>query len=164
MRKVQKDMMAAILARKAWQGGNTVITVSTLAHFSTICVYLHGHLIAEIRSAVDTVRFSLAGWNTPTTRSRLNPIIKCLLGLDSGVFQKDGAPMLMRNGIAGEIDAHEWYEFPITGDFNRAEREAHKAAVIAYAEAVRDARANGTASAPVFENGGGCGGDGDWGG
>jgi hypothetical protein len=44
-----------------------------------IGVYLHGNRIAVIRSD-DTVSFSLCGWNTVTTRDRINAVSRLLFG------------------------------------------------------------------------------------
>mgnify|MGYP001564422084 CR=1 FL=1 len=60
-------------------------------------VFLHGNEIIK-RDASGLVMATLAGWNTPTTRERINGIT----GL--GIYQKNFTPML--NGQ--EIDSSDW--------------------------------------------------------
>lgn len=62
-------------------------------------LYLHNNLIAKKEKATGKIEVSMAGWNTVTTRERLN-------GLPNvRVTQKDFIPYL--NGK--EIDPYEWY-------------------------------------------------------
>jgi hypothetical protein len=72
MRKVEKQLIAAIEARKPFKRGNTYYDGASR-------VYLHGNLIAS--DEFDTGEpcpwmFNLAGWNTVTTRSRLNALAR----------------------------------------------------------------------------------------
>jgi len=60
-------------------------------------VFLHGNEIIK-RDASGLVMATLAGWNTPTTRERINGIT----GL--GIYQKNFTPML--NGQ--EVDSYDW--------------------------------------------------------
>lgn len=61
-----------------------------------ITVYLHGNAIYRV---VDGVRyFSLAGWNTPTTRSRLNAL-RCNVSQSNFQAMHDGQP----------IDIYAWH-------------------------------------------------------
>ena len=50
------------------RNGNTVVTNDETG----IKVYLHGNCIYALCDGV--ARFTLSGWNTPTTRSRLNAL------------------------------------------------------------------------------------------
>ncbi len=73
MRKIETQMSLAFDLRRDWRSGNTSVQVSG----SIVEVYLHGHLIARQDHADALrpgIRFTLAGWNTPTTRSRLNAL------------------------------------------------------------------------------------------
>lgn len=73
MRKIEEQMAAAVKAGRNWSSGNTQVLVSG----SLTEVYLHSNLIAR-RDSADAQnpawQFRLAGWNTPTTRSRLNAL------------------------------------------------------------------------------------------
>lgn len=92
MRQIEEKMIQAVKAGKNFRSGNTVVNVDG----SGIKVYLHGNCIYAIYEGVK--RFTLAGWNTVTTRSRLNA-----LGVD--VRQKNWSPIF--NGI--EISSCDWY-------------------------------------------------------
>ena len=83
MRKIETQMIAAINGNKCWSSGNTQVV--TNAGVST--VYLHGNKIALIDDTSLTI-FD-GGWQTPTTKSRLNALCDeyCITG--EGVFQKD---------------------------------------------------------------------------
>lgn len=89
MRNVTKQIAAAFRANKSKTVGNTRTDGNA--------VYLHGNKIIERRGTEVWAR--LAGWNTPTTRERLNGI------LGAGFHQKDFSPYL--NGQL--IDSREWY-------------------------------------------------------
>lgn len=88
-----ENMCAAVRAHKEYKCGNTWVLVND---YVSVFVFLHGNCIY---SEVDGKKsFSLAGWNTNTTRSRLN-------ALGVSVSQKNFAPMY--NGK--EIDCNKWY-------------------------------------------------------
>ena len=84
MRKIEAQMNAAIKADKNWSSGNTQVV--TNCGVST--VYLHGNKIALVDDTSVTV-FD-GGWQSVTTKSRLNAIINEFCNaLTDGVFQKD---------------------------------------------------------------------------
>jgi hypothetical protein len=92
MRKIEKDMCEAIDARKLWGPGKTVV----LPEEGYRSVWLHGNLIAEVYDN-GIVRATLAGWNKPTTRSRINAVMAYFGGsgihVVKGVPQYEGAPL-----------------------------------------------------------------------
>ena len=68
MRKVEQQMNEAILNRKDFRKDNTeVITISDCSF-----VYLHGNHIATVGKTLDICD---AGWQTVTTKSRLNALL-----------------------------------------------------------------------------------------
>lgn len=76
-------MCQAIQSNKNWKSGNTeVITNDTVSN-----VYLHGNLIATV-TETDMTIFD-GGYQSVTTKSRLNALCQefCITG--EGVFQKD---------------------------------------------------------------------------
>ena len=78
-------MCQAIQANKDWKSGNTqVITIEGVSF-----VYLHGNQIATIDE--DSMTIYDGGWQSKTTKSRLNALCDefCIAG--EGVFQKDFA-------------------------------------------------------------------------
>ena len=87
MRKIEKQMCAAVQSNKNWQSANTAVTFDSESGIST--VYLHGNKIAEV-SDTDMKIFD-GGWQSNTTKSRLNALCSefCIAG--EGVFQKDFA-------------------------------------------------------------------------
>ena len=83
MRKIEEQMNMAIRARKCWAGSNTTVR----AYNDSIDVYLHGHCIAWLDIINDVWTLSSCGWETVTTKSRLNALMSEFnLG---GIFQKN---------------------------------------------------------------------------
>ena len=83
MRKIEEQINMAIRARKSWAGSNTTVR----AYNDSIDVYLHGHCIAWLDVINDVWTLSSCGWETNTTKSRLNAIAD-EFGL-GGIFQKN---------------------------------------------------------------------------
>ena len=84
MRKIEKQMQTAIANRVNWSSGNTTVMVDNEGN---TFVSLHGNIIAQISNFGD-IKLSSCGWQTVTTKSRLNAILDVFLhGLT--VFQKD---------------------------------------------------------------------------
>ena len=83
MRKIERLMNAAIREGRDWCSANTSVTMNgNIAE-----VRLHGNLIAEVSD--ECVTLHDGGWQSVTTKSRLNAIMSehCLPG--EGVFQKE---------------------------------------------------------------------------
>ena len=70
MRKIEEQMINAIRNRDCWAGSNTTVTV----HKDEVDVMLHGHCIAWLDLINDVWTLSSCGWETVTTKSRLNAI------------------------------------------------------------------------------------------
>ena len=90
MRKIEKDMVDAIKAKKNWKSGNTKVEIEDHA----VLIRLHGKLIAQIGESV--LDISDCGFPTRTTRSRLNAVIAAC-GLSERVYQTKGVQMLGTN-------------------------------------------------------------------
>lgn len=86
MKRIEEKMLTAIRCGYDWQENNT-----SVKHVDgeKVRIRLHGNLIAE-RDNVHGWRYSLCGWNTLTTRSRLN-------ALGCNVVQRNFTPY--RNGV-----------------------------------------------------------------
>ena len=86
MRKLEKQMNFAISNKGNWNGSNT----SVLYNESTNCsqVYLHGHLICTFDHNTLAVKLSSCGYETVTTKSRLNAILE-EVKYGAKVFQKN---------------------------------------------------------------------------
>ena len=79
MRKIEEQMNMAIRARKNWAGSNTTVRCFKENGITTeINVLLHGNCIAWLDTASNDFNISSCGWETVTTKSRLNAILKNL--------------------------------------------------------------------------------------
>jgi len=89
MRLIEQQMIDAIKQRKDWKKDNT--RIETINYNNTyVCsnVYLHNNLICVI--GTNQVEVYDGGWQSNTTKSRLNAIINGLCdGRMFGVFQKN---------------------------------------------------------------------------
>lgn len=85
MRKIESQMNQAILNRTNWQSSNTSVQIDPETNNAS--VYLHGNKIAEV-SRIDFRLFD-GGWQSNTTKSRLNAIIEAVGKWGEGVYQKD---------------------------------------------------------------------------
>ena len=85
MRKIEAQMNRAIQSNSNWTSGNTSVHFNEESGVSI--VRLHGNKIAEV-SDNDMTIFD-GGWQSVTTKSRLNALCDefCIAG--EGVFQKD---------------------------------------------------------------------------
>ena len=83
MRKIESQMIAAIHGNKNWSSGNTQVVTND----GVSTVYLHGNKIALVDDNSMTI-FD-GGWQSITTKSRLNALCSefCIAG--ECVFQKD---------------------------------------------------------------------------
>jgi len=85
MRKIESLMNAAISNNLNWQSGNTSVQFDAEDNVSR--VYLHGNHIATVSE--DGVQLFDGGWQSNTTKSRLNAICDAHAMDGEGVFQKD---------------------------------------------------------------------------
>ena len=85
MRKIEKQMCAAVQSNKDWQSANTSVHFDPETGVSI--VRLHGNKIAEI-SDNDMTIFD-GGWQSVTTKSRLNALCTEFCVDGENVFQKD---------------------------------------------------------------------------
>ena len=84
MRKIETQMQNALRNRVNWSSGNTTVFNDNEGNQF---VTLHGNLIATISNFGD-IKLSSCGWQTVTTKSRLNAILDTFLhGLS--VYQKN---------------------------------------------------------------------------
>jgi len=108
MRKIESLMNAAIKAGKNWTNANTSVTTDDNG-LST--VYLHGNKIAEVGDNFVTVYDG--GWQSNTTKSRLNAIINefCCSYTD-GVFQQQFAWYIRDNKVVHDfVNGYTFAEF-----------------------------------------------------
>ncbi len=79
-------MNFAISNKGDWCGSNTQVTYNENTNCSS--VRLHGHLIATFDHNLKAVKLSSAGYETRTTKSRLNAILE-EVKYGARIFQKD---------------------------------------------------------------------------
>jgi hypothetical protein len=84
MRKIERQMNAAITNRQDWAMDNTRVEYEQGNCIST--VYLHGNKIAEVGDGF--IRLYDGGYQSATTKSRLNAILQEHGIAGEGVFQK----------------------------------------------------------------------------
>ena len=73
MRKIERQMNFALSNKTNWSGSNTTVTYNDSTNCSS--VYLHGHQIATLDHNTNAVKLSSCGYETVTTKSRLNAIL-----------------------------------------------------------------------------------------
>ena len=109
MRKIEAQMIAAINNNKDWQSANTSVHFNEENEVSV--VRLHGNKIAEVGD--DFVQIFDGGWQTNTTKSRLNVIINEFCNaVTDGVFQKDFQWYIRDNNVVRDFDngyIFAWY-------------------------------------------------------
>ena len=66
-------MNSALNAKKNWAGSNTTVTYNDLTNCSS--VLLHGHQIATLDHHSNALKLSSCGYQTNTTKSRLNALL-----------------------------------------------------------------------------------------
>jgi hypothetical protein len=95
MRKVTQQIANAFAQGNKMTVGNTMTDGNA--------VFLHGNKIAERTN--DGIIMTLAGWNTTTTRERLNGIAQ-VLGLDASFTQRKFEPYF--NGK--QVGINQWFK------------------------------------------------------
>ena len=85
MRKIERAMNFAISNKGNWSSSNTRVEFNDSTNCSN--VFLHGHRIATVDHATNAVKVSSCGWQTVTTKSRLNAILS-EVKYGCSVFQK----------------------------------------------------------------------------
>ena len=73
MRKLERQMNFALSNKANWAGSNTQVNYNSNTNCSS--VYLHGHQIATLDHHTNALKLSSCGWQTVTTKSRLNALL-----------------------------------------------------------------------------------------
>ena len=106
MRLIEEQMCSAVINKNDWHKDNTEVMYSPSRDWC--CVYLHKNLIATIDN--NSVEVYDGGWQSNTTKSRLNAIIKGLCNpYEQGVFQKKHEWFIYDNGET--VDFQHGYTF-----------------------------------------------------
>ena len=89
MRKIETQMNTAIRNKKNWAGSNTtVFTENDSAYGLESKVYLHGNHIATYTHKIKELQLFDGGWQSNTTKSRLNALC-AEFATGFSVFQKN---------------------------------------------------------------------------
>ena len=104
MRKIEALMIQAVKNGRDWKSGNTSVDVTDHG----IIVRLHGNKIAQVDHEANVIWITDAGWQTTTTKSRLNALLSGVAGRGS-VYQKNFIWYLERGGDAVEMDRGDAY-------------------------------------------------------
>jgi len=114
MRKITQTTAEAFLNKKPMTLGNTSVTVGHLAYndktspINESTLFLHGNEIANFNFIGRGLWFTLAGWNTTTTRERLNGLFQTL-NLTCKVRQIKGEAYIQTPTELVKIDENKSY-------------------------------------------------------
>ena len=86
MRKLERQMNFAISNKANWAGSNTTVRYNETTNCSQ--VLLHGHQICTFDHNTQAVKLDSCGYETTTTKSRLNAILE-EVKYGAKVFQKN---------------------------------------------------------------------------
>jgi hypothetical protein len=117
MRKIEAQMVMAVRdqlsgSEKTWRSGNTEVTTEhsgvhgTADYCRRVVVRLHDNVIARFDTADNNIReargleITDAGWQTVTTKSRLNALLDCFYG-GQGINQVKGVWLLNSTRFVG---------------------------------------------------------------
>jgi len=103
MRKIESLMIQAVRNGRDWKSGNTSVDVTDHG----ITVRLHGNKIAQVDTENQILWVTDAGWQTTTTKSRLNALLAGCCSGRGRIFQKDFIWHLERGLDATESETVE---------------------------------------------------------
>ena len=95
MRKLERQMNFAVSNKSNWCGSNTQVTYNESTNCSSVC--LHGHHIATFCHETRAVKINSCGYQTVTTKSRLNALLE-EVKYGAKVFQKNFNWFVRYNG------------------------------------------------------------------
>ena len=113
MRKIERQMLQAIVdERSHWSKDNTRVEYNgdcTDCDEPFFNVYLHGHKIAVYYPKSITLKVNNCGYETNTTKSRLNALIDFVFGgVGNGIFQHNWNWYLVRDGQQSDFPSNQW--------------------------------------------------------
>lgn len=97
-------------------GPHTQVIVSDVEGYTTVYMVLHGHCIAKAVTAREVINITLAGYNTPTTKARLNALLRMVLPVErrATINNNRGKPYLNARIPGGSSD--DWESIPMDPD------------------------------------------------
>ena len=114
MRKITRLASEAFIANENWHLDNTRVAVDE----NRTVLYLHNNIIAlKQHDAPDGVLLTLAGWGTPTTRERLNGLMRELGHPRVYFTQRKGEQYILTNSAGRRVADDELISINLlTGD------------------------------------------------
>jgi len=108
-RKIERQMIQAIIdKREHWANSNTRVEYDTKENLSK--VFLHGHRIGEYDHSSMGLALNNCGYETNTTKSRLNALINFVCDpTQNGIFQKNWNWFIKKNNKVEDFPSGAWY-------------------------------------------------------
>jgi len=101
MRKIEQQMNNAISNKVDWNSSNTRVEYNNNTNCSTIV--LHRTAIAVYDHNTQALKLNTGGWQSVTTKSRLNAILQGLIA-GASVFQRDFNWFLNYNNVTHDFN------------------------------------------------------------
>lgn len=107
MKKIEGEMVDAIAAKRNWHKENTEVQI--VQRDSSVLVLLFGNAIAQL-NADGSIAVNHCGWQTITTKSRLNAVLAVFGKQHWAVSQKDFKWALRDDGGVQDFDSSGWHQ------------------------------------------------------
>jgi len=105
MRKIEHQMLQAIVDNKDWSKDNTRVE----SNGTYLDVFLHGHKIAVYYPNSMNLHVNNCGYATNTTKSRLNTLINFVCDpTKNGIYQKNFEWYIRINGDTHSFPDNTW--------------------------------------------------------
>ena len=101
MRKIEQNMNRALVSKNNWSQSNTQVVYNQEENRSS--VYLHGHEIACYDHNTNSIQLDSCGYETNTTKSRLNAILD-EVKYGAKVFQRNWTWFVSYNNTTQTFD------------------------------------------------------------
>lgn len=108
MRKTEREMIQAIIERRAWRRANTEVRILEQRGGKGALVLLHGNPIAQY-DCDGAMAVQHCGWNTVTIKLRLNAFLKHLGCAAYGIQQRAYAWYLVDGKGERPMASGGWY-------------------------------------------------------
>ena len=105
MRKIESQMIQCIIDERSMSKANTRVEYEQGYRFN---FYLHGHKIAVYYPNGMHLHINNCGYETNTTKSRLNALIQFVLGGTSGIYQHQFNWFLKKDKDVTDFPSNEW--------------------------------------------------------
>ena len=113
MRQITSQTCQSVEMKKDFTKANMMVYFKPKQNLSL--VYLHGNLISTYDHSTKNLYIRSAGWETVTTKDRLNGLID-YFGIKAGIYQKDFSWYVRTN--KGDIPFHDAFNTELEIDPN----------------------------------------------